>query len=109
LLIEAARDLSAEQVWNRPKQGFVLPFADWMRGPLAADVTRTLGDRDRLHALGLSPEAVRAVWTAFVGTRARCDVVASVGPCTRWRGGRRRTPWNPSRSSRTDDAEVVAT
>jgi asparagine synthase (glutamine-hydrolysing) len=66
LLIEATRDLLPEQVWNRPKQGFVLPFADWMRGPLAADVGATLGDRDRLHALGLSPDAVRAVWAAFV-------------------------------------------
>ena len=67
LLIEATRDLLPEQVWNRPKQGFVLPFAEWMRGPLAADVDATLGDRDRLHALGLSSEAVSAVWTAFVG------------------------------------------
>ena len=40
LLVEATRDLLPEDVWNRPKQGFVLPFAAWMRGSLAAEVGR---------------------------------------------------------------------
>jgi asparagine synthase (glutamine-hydrolysing) len=70
LLVEATRDLLPDEVWNRPKQGFVLPFADWMRGALAADVEATLGDRDRLHALGISPDDARAVWTAFVAREA---------------------------------------
>ena len=66
LLVEAARDLLPDDVWNRPKQGFVLPFADWMRGPLAREVDATLGDRDRLHALGISPDAARTVWSSFM-------------------------------------------
>jgi asparagine synthase (glutamine-hydrolysing) len=67
LLVDATRDLLPDEVWNRPKQGFVLPFADWMRGALAREVQTTLGDADRLHAIGIHPEAAHAVWSAFVG------------------------------------------
>ena len=48
----------------------MLPFAAWMHGPLAAEVTATLGDRDRLHALGLDARAVRQVWSDFVRGRS---------------------------------------
>lgn len=65
LLVAAAGDLLPDDVWNRPKQGFVLPFADWMRGPLAAEVARTLGDAARLRSVGLNAVAVRDVWMGF--------------------------------------------
>jgi asparagine synthase (glutamine-hydrolysing) len=65
VLVDAARDLLPDEVWNRPKQGFVLPFADWMRGRLAGEVAATLGDDERLRALGIQPEPVRSVWSAF--------------------------------------------
>jgi asparagine synthase (glutamine-hydrolysing) len=65
LLVDAMKDLLPAEVWDRPKQGFVLPFADWMRGALAAEVDATLGDRARLDALGIRPEAAHDVWTAF--------------------------------------------
>jgi asparagine synthase (glutamine-hydrolysing) len=70
LLVDATRDLLPTEVWDRPKQGFVLPFSQWMLGPLAAEVTSTLGDADRMHALGLDPDAVRGVWSAFIRGRA---------------------------------------
>lgn len=35
LLIEAFADILPRECWDRPKQGFVLPMEDWMRGPLA--------------------------------------------------------------------------
>jgi asparagine synthase (glutamine-hydrolysing) len=70
LLIDAVRDLLPDEVWDRPKQGFVLPFAAWMHGALAAEVTATLGDRDALHAVGLNAESVRMVWSAFVRGQA---------------------------------------
>jgi asparagine synthase (glutamine-hydrolysing) len=70
LLVDATRDLLPTEVWDRPKQGFVLPFADWMLGPLAAEVTATLGGGDRIRALGLDPDAVRDVWSAFIRGRA---------------------------------------
>jgi len=34
LLIEAFADELPQEVWGRPRQGFVLPMDDWMRGPL---------------------------------------------------------------------------
>jgi asparagine synthase (glutamine-hydrolysing) len=66
LLAAAVRDLIPDEVWNRPKQGFVLPFGDWMRGPLASEVGAVLGDADRLDAIGLAPGAVREVWSRFL-------------------------------------------
>ena len=66
LLVDATRDLLPLEVWDRPKQGFVLPFASWMHGPLAAEVTATLGDADRIQSLGMNPDAVRAVWSGFI-------------------------------------------
>ena len=66
LLAAAVRDLIPEEVWNRPKQGFVLPFADWMRGPLASEVGNALGDDDRLDAVGLDPTTVRDVWSRYL-------------------------------------------
>jgi asparagine synthase (glutamine-hydrolysing) len=66
ILVDAARDLLPSEVWDRPKQGFVLPFASWMHGALAAEVTATLGETDRLHALGLDADAVRDVWSGFI-------------------------------------------
>jgi hypothetical protein len=34
-------------MWDRPKR-VRAPFASWMHGALAAEVTATLGDRDRV-------------------------------------------------------------
>jgi len=53
-------------VWNRPKQGFVLPFADWMRGPLAAEVGSALGEPEFHDALGIDGAMVRDIWSGFL-------------------------------------------
>jgi len=44
LLIEAARDLLPRAVYERPKAGFALPMAEWMRGPLASFVAEGLDE-----------------------------------------------------------------
>lgn len=31
LLIDACKDILPEAIWNRPKQGFVFPFGEWMQ------------------------------------------------------------------------------
>ncbi|HMO39158.1 MAG TPA: asparagine synthase (glutamine-hydrolyzing) [Saprospiraceae bacterium] len=36
LLVNAFAGLLPAEVLHRPKQGFIMPFADWMRGPLRA-------------------------------------------------------------------------
>lgn len=65
LLVDAVADLLPAAVWDRPKQGFVLPFAEWLRGPLAAEVGAALGERAWLDALGIEPAAAADVWQAF--------------------------------------------
>ena len=42
LLVEACRDLLPDAVYNRPKMGFALPMAEWMRGPLAPFVAEAV-------------------------------------------------------------------
>lgn len=66
LLVDALGDLVPREVWDRPKQGFVLPFDAWMRGALASEVDATLGDGERLAALGIAPAGAREVWTSFL-------------------------------------------
>jgi asparagine synthase (glutamine-hydrolysing) len=51
LLIEAFADILPRECWDRPKQGFVLPMEDWMRGPLADFCRQGLGAvKERLRA-----------------------------------------------------------
>ena len=48
---------------NRPKQGFAVPVAEWLRGPLAGMVDDLLQD-GRLHDRGIfEPSAVARLWS----------------------------------------------
>jgi asparagine synthase (glutamine-hydrolysing) len=69
VLVEAVRDLLPREVWDRPKQGFTLPFAEWMRGPLTPDIDAALTSATRLERVGLRPAGVRAVWRDFLDGR----------------------------------------
>jgi len=51
LLVEACRDLLPECVYTRPKMGFALPMALWMRGPLRGFTEAGLGEVKRLELL----------------------------------------------------------
>jgi asparagine synthase (glutamine-hydrolysing) len=67
LLVGALGGLLPPEVVERRKMGFTLPFADWLRGPLRAEVEGALADGDRGGRIGrlLDADAVRAVWTRF--------------------------------------------
>ena len=55
--------LLPNSVYDRPRQGFVLPMAEWMRGPLAAFVSEGLSG---LKSDGLmEPRSVADSETAF--------------------------------------------
>jgi asparagine synthase (glutamine-hydrolysing) len=69
LLVDAVRDLLPREVWDRPKQGFTLPFERWMRGALRADIDDALMPR-RLARVGIDAGAARAVWQGFSANRA---------------------------------------
>ena len=63
LLVTATSDLLPKSVYDRPKQGFVLPMAEWMRGPLAAFVSEGLSE---LKGGGLmEPRSVAEAEDAF--------------------------------------------
>lgn len=51
------------RIVHRPKRGFAVPMATWLRGPL-----RALGEQllsvERLESSGLRPEPVRTLWAA---------------------------------------------
>lgn len=107
LLVAATRDLLPDEVWDRPKQGFVLPFASWMRGPLASDVEATLGDADRVRAAGIAPDSARAVWRAFA--RGDAGVTWSrpwaLYSLVRWAGA---NGMDGAAALTPDDAELLA-
>ncbi len=63
-LVTAVDDLLPEEVANRSKSGFALPFDRWMRGPLE-DFSRRGLEAVADHA-AFQSEAVRSIWSKFV-------------------------------------------
>jgi asparagine synthase (glutamine-hydrolysing) len=70
LLVRALGDLLPREVWDRPKQGFELPFASWLRAELKTEVAELLSSPDRLARVGVDASAARAVWTGFLEGRS---------------------------------------
>lgn len=66
LLQDALGDLLPEEVRNRPKMGFTLPFEEWMQSRLRAEIEETFADRQQFEPIGLRPEAVAEVWRRFL-------------------------------------------
>jgi asparagine synthase (glutamine-hydrolysing) len=65
LLLAATRDVLPPEVLDRPKMGFVLPLADWMRNELRSEVDRTLAALPPALEEQIDSEAVAAVWGSF--------------------------------------------
>ena len=66
LLIHALGDRLPRDVWDRPKRGFALPFAEWMRGPLRDEVESALTSPSRLERVGIRPQAAKEIWRGFL-------------------------------------------
>lgn len=60
----ALRDLDPA-LFDRPKSGFVLPIDVWARQRLKPQIDRLFADADRLRAVGLNPDAVARLWSAY--------------------------------------------
>jgi asparagine synthase (glutamine-hydrolysing) len=76
LLKDVAYRLVPRQLLDRPKQGFGVPLAQWLRGPLR-DWAEALLDVHSLAAAGLvEPEPIRRLWLEH--TRADRDWSASL-------------------------------
>ena len=66
LLVESLGGLLPDDIVQRPKQGFTLPFEPWMRGALRPFCEEHLGDRG-LSARGLlRPGEIRGLWQSFL-------------------------------------------
>ena len=64
-LVAAVRDLIPAAVADRKKQGFLLPIAEWMKGPMRNSLDAALSDPpDAVNSLMDAP-AMRAVWRGF--------------------------------------------
>jgi len=58
------------RLFDRPKMGFAIPLADWLRGPLRAWAESLLSS-ERLEREGfLRPEPIRHAWSELLGGRS---------------------------------------
>ncbi len=55
---------------ERPKMGFGVPMADWLRGPLRDRMNRDLSSPE-LETLGIDAAVARAAWTEFLANGHR--------------------------------------
>jgi asparagine synthase (glutamine-hydrolysing) len=68
LLVEALRNSLPEDIVRRPKRGFTLPFEQWLRGDLRAEVEPILEKKINRGPLAglLDPSQVSRVWHDFL-------------------------------------------
>ena len=69
LLLDAARGNIRNEVWNRPKMGFVFPFQTWLKSDL-----KYLGDNCLLpgqswEELGFNKNKVESLWNGFLESK----------------------------------------
>jgi asparagine synthase (glutamine-hydrolysing) len=55
-----------QELFERPKSGFVLPFDRWIRRGLKAAMDQTLRDPQAIIPTGLNPVALERLWRAFL-------------------------------------------
>jgi asparagine synthase (glutamine-hydrolysing) len=68
LLLAATEDVLPPEILARPKMGFVLPLADWMRGEMRPEIERTLTALPPALEEHIDSEAVAAIWHLFLET-----------------------------------------
>jgi asparagine synthase (glutamine-hydrolysing) len=70
LLVESLNGLLPEEIVQRPKRGFTLPFEPWMRGGLSEFCEERLS-MERTSGRGLfRPERVNELWQSFLAGRS---------------------------------------
>ncbi len=70
ILREAFGHLLPAETLHRPKRGFALPLAEWLRGPLRETMVETLTDPGFLQAGIVRPEAVWGLLNDHLGRKA---------------------------------------
>lgn len=56
-------------LFDRRKSGFVLPFNDWLRRGMSKIMDQTMRDPAIIGPVGLNPDEVARLWTAFLDDR----------------------------------------
>jgi asparagine synthase (glutamine-hydrolysing) len=85
LLVRALKGALPEQIVNRPKQGFTLPFEQWLREDLRSEVEATV-QRIGQGPLGsvLNPKSASQIWDDFLNKRTSWSRVWSLYVLERW-------------------------
>jgi asparagine synthase (glutamine-hydrolysing) len=87
ILRQVLRKYVPESLFERPKQGFGIPVAEWIRGPLR-DWAEDLMSQGRLHHGLLNPARVRAEWARHLrGDDAGGDAIWQVLMFQAWLHG----------------------
>jgi asparagine synthase (glutamine-hydrolysing) len=73
-LRDAVAGLFPANFFDRPKMGFSIPLAEWLRGPLRQECEE-LGRRDTLAACGLDARGVRSMIEDHMAGRADSSIV----------------------------------
>lgn len=71
LLQDALGPLLPQEITERPKMGFTLPFENWMQSRLREEIARVFADERRFETLGLRAQTVRDVWRRFLSEPGR--------------------------------------
>jgi asparagine synthase (glutamine-hydrolysing) len=70
LLRRAVRGVVPDEILRRPKKGFGIPVAAWIRGPLRPLFEESLSEKALRDGGVFDPPAVRALLSAHLGGRA---------------------------------------
>lgn len=66
LLVRAMKDSLPPEIHTRRKQGFLIPYAIWIRGALKQRFDDVLHQGDLARAVGLRPSRVVGVWQQYL-------------------------------------------
>ena len=90
ILRRMLHDRVPRELIERPKQGFEIPVADWLRGPLLGWADGLIGDTDWTGELGIPAGPVREAWRAHREGRAdHADALWSILMLAEWWHGTR--------------------
>jgi len=67
LLVDALEGSLPPEIWQRRKQGFVIPYEVWIRGALKSHFDDILLKADLARSTGLRPESVKQIWQQYLG------------------------------------------
>lgn len=85
LLREVGLEGLDPQLFERPKQGFLMPFNRWIRQRLGSEMSEVMTDERLCKAVGLNGKTVQTLWRAFQnGTNVYWSRVWAIYVLLRW-------------------------